>query len=339
MTFGIGRRCAPSRMLRAADRAESCLGIVATTSSPAGVTRSGRQPRPMIAMQSSIRSFMLTALTVIVAVLGAPVHAQAWDPRWGDIVADSNAMILEVEPSAAQRERIHEIVRDEFERDPAGITQQLSQLADGMRQMQALPAETRRLALGATRLDFLRKSERDAAAGDALSRLSLEMYRAAHPPIDAGAPLFSAQVADAFIDAFLFHGEITSGEPAPALGDAGRQQLRRELAADYARAADEVRQQMIESMARITTHRIQWPDLDELQRLSVRAELGGRLSIEEQQLLQQYRHMVSDHGTRMLVNELNFMRDMQQTIMGSAPYWNPSSQSWEQKGGIVTEFR
>jgi hypothetical protein len=49
--------------------------------------------------------------------------------------------------------------------------------------------------------------------------------------------------------------------------------------------------------------------------------------------------MVGNHNTRLLVNELNFMRDMQQDIMGSAPYWNPSSQSWEQKGGIVTEFR
>ena len=92
-------------------------------------------------------------------------------------------------------------------------------------------------------------------------------------------------------------------------------------------------------MARITSYRIQWPEMDALQRLSVRAELGAPLSIEEQQLLQQYRHLLSNQQTSLLVNELNFMRDMQQTIMGSAPYWNPASQAWEQKGGIVTEFR
>jgi hypothetical protein len=282
---------------------------------------------------------MLTAATVLAAVLTAPAPAQDWDPDWGNLVADSNAMIMDAEPTPAQRERIREIVRAEFLQDPAGVAGQLAQLRDGMVQMQALPAETRRLALDATRLGFLVKSEQDAAAGDALSRVVLEIYRAVHPPIDPRAPIFSAQVADAFIDAFLFHGEVTSGEPAPRLSAQSRQQLRREVAADYARAPEEVRRQMTESMARITTHRIQWPDMDELQRLSVRADLGSRLSMEEQQLLQQTRHMVASHNTRMLVNELNFMRDMQQDIMGSAPYWNPSSQSWEQKGGIVTEFR
>ncbi len=291
-------------------------------------------------MRSAIRTLAVRTIAMTIAVCAAThAYAQVWDPRWGDLVADSNALILDARPTAAQREQVREIVQREFESDPAGMAQQLAQLEDGLAQMRALPAETRRLALAATRLDFLLKSEQDAARGDALSRLALESYRAAHPPLDPRAPIFSAQVADAFIDAFLFHGEISSGQPAPSLSAERRQQLRREVAGDYVRAAAADRRRMTESMARITSYRIQWPEMDALQRLSVRAELGAPLSIEEQQLLQQYRHLLSNQQTSLLVNELNFMRDMQQTIMGSAPYWNPASQAWEQKGGIVTEFR
>ncbi|MCU0755385.1 MAG: hypothetical protein MUE46_09720 [Xanthomonadales bacterium] len=288
--------------------------------------------------KSPVRKIVRNAF-VIAALTASSAFARDWDARWADVLIESNALILEASPTIAQREQVRELVRSEFERDPVTTLQQLMQLEQGLQQMRELPAGTRALALGATRLEFLLKSERDAAAGDALSRVVLESYRAAHPPIDPRAPIFSAQVADAFIDAFLFHGEVSSGRPAPRLSAAEREQLRREVAGDFVRANEETRQRMIESMARITSYRIQWPELDDLQRLSVRAELGAPLSLEEQQLLQQYRHLVSGHQTKMLANELNFMRDMQQTIMGSAPYWNPASQSWEQKGGIVTEFR
>lgn len=287
------------------------------------------------------RSARATALIALflASIATTPARAQTWDPRWADVVVDANALILETEPTPADRQAIREIVGRQYAENPAVVSQQLMQLEQGLQQMRALPAETRRLALAATRLEFLLKSERDAAAGDALSRVQLERYRAAHPPIDPRAPVFTAQVADAFIEAFLFHGEVSSGQPAPPLSGARREALRREVAGDFARADAETRQRMMESMARITSYRIQWPGLDDLQRLAVRAELGAPLSMQEQQLLQQYRQMVGGHQAQMLVNELNFMRDMQQTIMGSAPYWNPASQSWEQKGGIVTEFR
>ena len=52
-------------------------------------------------------------------------------------------------------------------------------------------------------------------------------------------------------------------------------------------------------------------------------------------MVQQLRHQVSNHSMQMMANELNFMSQNQQTIMGSASYWNPASQSWEQKGGTL----
>jgi hypothetical protein len=56
-------------------------------------------------------------------------------------------------------------------------------------------------------------------------------------------------------------------------------------------------------------------------------------------MAQHIRHQMNGHFMQMLSNELKFVAQNQQTIMGSAPYWNPASQAWEQKGGIVIEFR
>lgn len=41
---------------------------------------------------------------------------------------------------------------------------------------------------------------------------------------------------------------------------------------------------------------------------------------------------------QMLGNELQYMRQNQQTIMGNGTYYNQILRRWEQHGRVVTEF-
>ncbi len=209
---------------------------------------------------------------------------------------------------------------------------------DGMRQLRALPARTQRLALTSNIMGFLIRADEAVKQGDESSILMLEVYRQSNPALVPEAPLFSKALADAYIDAFLFLGSVQSGKPEPKLSEASRQKLRVQLARDFAKAEKEQREQFQENVAKVMGHMIQWPNMDELDRLLVRADLGAKLTPQEQQTVMQARQMMSQHNHQMMSNQLNFMKQNTDTIMGSAPYWNPSENRWEQKGGIVTEF-
>lgn len=255
-----------------------------------------------------------------------------------DVAIRANEMIMNLKMKPAHKQRFTAVLVEQWQRG-GELHEQLPQLQESFAKLTALPERTQRLALASTRLTFLNRLERDAKNGDEISVVMLQAFREAHKPINPAVPMFNNDVADAYIDAYLFHGSIMSNKPAPRLGAESRQKLRVELARDYSRMSQEQRDQMNEVLGRITSYMIQWPTLDELEKLMVRAQIGAPLSMQERELVQQARHMMSNHNMQMMTNELNFMRDSQQMIMGSAPYWNPTTQSWEQKGGIVTEFR
>lgn len=248
-------------------------------------------------------------------------------------------VLLKLTMKPEHRKRMQAAIATDWNNPDGKMRESVGGLMEILPQFNQLDSRTRELAVQANLLQFLTQLDRDAKAGDPTSVIMLEAYKEVHKPIHPQAPLFTAHIADAYLDAFFFAGEVQSGKPAPKPSQAGRIEGRKRLAADFVKMTAKQRTDMSERMAKITTYRIQWPQLNEIERLSVRAEMGGRLSMEEQQLLQQYRHMVQSHSIKMLSSELNHMRANQQMIMGSAPYFNPATQRWEQIGGIVTEFR
>lgn len=249
-----------------------------------------------------------------------------------------NEYALNVRMTPQERQEFGAIVSRHWNTD-GNLRQTVSQLLPAYDQLMQLPEATRRLTMQANKLIFLRNLQRDAAARDEISILMLRAYHRVHPPLMAQVPYVSAEVADAFINAYVFINELKSGQNAPPMNAASRNQLRMEVAGDFARMSEADQNQFVERLQRITTLMISWPQMDPAGQLMARAGVGAPLSMQEQQMVQQLRHQVSNHSMQMMTNELNFMAQNQQTIMGSAPYWNPASQSWEQKGGIVTEFR
>ena len=253
-----------------------------------------------------------------------------------DEFVKANEMIAMGRFTPAQRNRMQQILSKHWN---DGVTAgQVMGTIEGAQKLRALPARTQHLALMANIMGFLTRADEFRRQGDEYSILVLEVYSASNPPLMAQEPLFGKRVADAYIDAFLFLGAVRSGKPGPKLGEESRQKLRLELARDYHRANKQQRDQFQQNVGGVLGHMIQWPQMSELDRLLVRADLGAKLTPQEQQYVMQARQMMSQHNHQMMSNQLNFMRQNQDTIMGSAPYWNPSANRWEQKGGIVTEF-
>jgi|GEM_PF-2623212 len=250
-----------------------------------------------------------------------------------------NEFALNVQMTAQERREFADIMARHWHSDGGQLQQTVSQLLPAYDQLMQLPETTRKIARRSTVLTFLLGLDKNAAENDEISILMLRAYRRVHPPLLQQAPFVSAEVADAFIDAYLFINEIKSGQKAPALSEAARAKTRLGIASDFARMPESQRAQFIEQMGRATNLMLTWPKMESWEKLLARAEVGAPLSPQEQQMAQQIRHRLNGHSMQMAINELNFMAQNQQTIMGSAPYWNPSTQAWEQKGGIVTEFR
>lgn len=282
---------------------------------------------------------LATSGALLMGALSAMAQSRPMTTQDVDLAVRSNELILSVKFTPAQRTRIARALEQEWNQPGSNLPAMMDQLRDGMNQLMRLPQRTRELALRSNVIGFLERMDESAKGGDVISQVCKEAYLAAHPALNPKAPLFSAMIADAYVDAYLFLGEIQSNKPAPSPSAALRSRLRKEVAADYARMNNQQRGQMTQVMQRVTSFMIQWPEMPAYERLLVRAECGARLTAQEQQMVAQIRQQMSAHNNQMIANELNFMRQSQQTIMGSAPYWNPAANRWEQKGGVITEFQ
>jgi len=250
-----------------------------------------------------------------------------------------NEFALNVQMTSQERRQFGDIMARHWYSDGGKLQQTVRQLLPAYDQLMQLPETTRKIARRSTVLTFLLGLNKNAAENDEISILMLRAYHRVHPPLLQESPFVSAEVADAFIDAYQFINEIKSGRKAPTLSEAARAKTRLGIAADFAKMPESQREQFIEKMGRATNLMLTWPKMEAWEKLLTRAEVGAPLSPQEQQMVQQVRHRLNGHSMQMAINELNFMAQNQQTIMGSAPYWNPSTQAWEQKGGIVTEYR
>jgi hypothetical protein len=252
---------------------------------------------------------------------------------------DSLNYILGVRMSAAERGKMRNILTTEWNRGNAETREKILSMGRMMEQINQLSERKRALTRRAQVLSLMLAQDKVSRQGDLFAQFQIDLYRAAHPPVSAATPFVSAEIADAFIDAYLFVGAVRSGKPAPKMSKAAREKARQGVAADFARLPEKQRKTFIDQMVKATTFLMQWPDLQEHERLLARAELGAKLSPEEQSLAAQVQQMMRSHTLRMAVSALNNMQQNQQIIMGSAPFWNPSTNRWEKIGGINTEYR
>lgn len=186
-----------------------------------------------------------------------------------------------------------------------------------------------------------------ARTGDPEANFMLDLYYAAHPPIAEGRPPLTRDIVDALMEFDYFFNVEVKGIKAEPMDAAFREKMYREAIAKWKTLDQAGQQEVFESASKVARHRLQWQQAAPEQRLLIKARVVGvqNLSAEEQvylaqvqQVQAQMNQMIGRHQSQMITNELQFMRQNQQTIMGNGTYYNQTLGRWEQHGGIVTEF-
>lgn len=182
-----------------------------------------------------------------------------------------------------------------------------------------------------------------AKFGDPEARFMLDLYYSALPPIAPGALPLTADVVDALIDFDYFFNTEVKGLKTGPIDDNYRRKMHEEAVAKWKTLDAAGQQAVFESASQVGLHRLQWAQASPDERLMIRARVVGasNLSPAEQQrlaVLQQRQASFSQQQSQLITNELQYMRQNQQIIMGNGTYYNQTLGRWEQHGGIVTEF-
>jgi hypothetical protein len=319
-------------------------------------TSSPRAPRPRF--RAAFLVFMACAVSLIVPALAcvawltsAPARAQAGAAPAAAVAefTEVTAALLGLEFDAAQRAAIRQHLDVYWQRgDHAQI--------EGVRRSQELAAQLRRqppelaaVALRMTRPDALLGLQRERDRGDALAALLLAAHERAHPPLAPGRPGGLPLTRDS-VDGQLalqhFMARHVHGADVPAPDRALREAAYRRAAALHPRLGAAEQVQVARAAGEAARLQYGWQRASPMDRLLGRAELGARLSAQEQAQLQQYlggvqaslQSMAAQHRSSLLGSALASIRENGDTIMGRGTAWNPSTQRWEQQGGIVTEY-
>jgi hypothetical protein len=227
----------------------------------------------------------------------------------------------------AQRQRIRQFIDAYWQRQQQRELKAVSGTVDFLTRLRQRDAGLREVDLRMSRPATLKNLAQEAEAGDALAAWLLAQYHAVHPvlaPVRPGGLPLTRDSVDGQLDLARFMATEIHRQPAHRPTAAEREQAYRAAAARL---------------------RFGWAHANPLDRLSGRADLGGRLTPQEQAQVQQFMagmnaqlQGLAAQQQNMLGSSLAAMRQNSETIMGRGTVWNPRTNRWEQQGGIVTEF-
>ncbi len=205
--------------------------------------------------------------------------------------------------------------------------------------LQSTEPALREVALTMSRPDVLLNLEKDKAQPD--SRWLLDQYYRVNPPLAPGKsgsiPLTKSMVDAALeMEAFV-QGEIKRMAPA-TVDPAVRERAYQEAARTYASLTAEQQMDLARKAGQLALERGQWRIMNPQFQAVVRANMGVRLTAEEQMMVSEFQNMGRNHMNAMLGSQIQNMKQNSEMIMGSGTTWNPTLGRWEQRGGIITEY-
>lgn len=249
---------------------------------------------------------------------------------------------------AAQRQRIGQFIDAYWQRQQQREMQAVLGSVDFLAQLRQRDAALRDVGLRMSRPAALKNLAQEAEAGDALAAWLLAQYHAVHPVLaparPGGLPLTRDSV-DGQLDLAHFMATEVHRQPAHRPSAAEREQAYRAAAARHASLSPEAQFAVAQAPGEAARLRFGWARAQPLDRLIARADLGGRLTSQEQAQVQQFMASMNAQlqglaaqQQSLLGSSLAAMRQNSETIMGRGTVWNPATSRWEQQGGIVTEF-
>lgn len=179
------------------------------------------------------------------------------------------------------------------------------------------------------------------------SRWYLQTYLAAHPPLLTGEIPFIKETADALLDCEFFINKELKSMKVKALSKEQREAAYKELSAQWLSLNSEKKKTLMRGVSNMGLVAWRWAKMSYLDKIFVKAQYVGEQYLTQAErnayqkaIAQTNSQLQQLHGQQwgLIQNELNFMKQSTDIIMGRGIRWDPSRNRYVQDGGIVTEF-
>lgn len=204
----------------------------------------------------------------IVLVRGNPPLTQATV----DAVTDFLEWLIEVPFTEEQRQLIAREMTESWKRNDRADIQGAQDVLKMRAQLSTMSAEQKALARQAAQPELIKTARSES---DAVAKMIVQVYDAAHRPIAPGSPPLSRQAADAMLEVLFFMAsQVQSGDagPQPHPTQQMKDQWAKNLAANYAKADQAARQTIANMPLTWAALRMQWPTLPEAEKGKARAQ-------------------------------------------------------------------
>jgi hypothetical protein len=179
------------------------------------------------------------------------------------------------------------------------------------------------------------------------SRWYLQIYLAAHPPLITGEIPFVKETADALLDCEFFINKELKGQKVTPLSKEQREAAYKDLSVQWLSLDNEKRKVLMRGVSNMGLVAWRWTKMSYLDKVFVKAQYVGEKYLTpaernayQNAIAQANSQLQQSHGQQwgLIQNELNFMKQSTDIIMGRGIRWDPSRNRYVQDGGIVTEF-
>jgi hypothetical protein len=179
------------------------------------------------------------------------------------------------------------------------------------------------------------------------SRWYLQTYLAAHPPLITGEIPFVKETADALLDCEFFINKELKSMKVTVLSKEQREAAYKDLSAQWLSLDSEKKKTIMRGVSNMGLVAWRWTKMSNLDKIFVKAQYVGEQYLTQAErnayqkaIAQTNSQLQQLHGQQweLIQNELNFMKQSTDIIMGRGIRWDPSRNRYVQDGGIVTEF-
>lgn len=251
--------------------------------------------------------------------------------------------LLDIRYTPQQLQKHYQLVQAYWETGDYNGIQAIQGNLQFAEELNQLPQDERAATISQLRSTLIINLIEDAGKAQD-SRWYLDNYFAAHPPLLQGDIPFITETADALIDAEYFINRELKGIATQPLTAAQRSVARKQLTAAWPGFDYDTKKQIMNGISKLSLVALRWKKIPPSERIALKVQYAGEQyltnterSVYQQAMLQQRQSAMSNQWG-VIQQEMNFMKQSTDIIMGRGIKWNPSANRYEQEGGIVTEY-
>lgn len=316
---------------------------------------------------------LLVSLVLLAAPLVSPAHAQG-APNPNAVVVGGAAPLTEgfireytdflsellgVKFTDARRAEARRFLVGFWQSRNAEQIAGARQLVELRRLLTKVTPEQRAQAVRELRAELLTAIREEAEAGDAQAKWALGVLKgnataATSSPAKAptsgvlvpGNPALTVELANLALDGVYFVQSKLEGRNVPAPTPQSRAKWQARMTRDWNAMTPAQRTEFVRNVHEFGGYVARWNAMNATERALWKANAGGRLTPQEQALVQQYAAQTNGELNRMsssffqgsMQSAIDNMR-MNQVIIGGGRQWDEQRQRWLDIPGINTEYR